>query len=432
MSTRVIGSSKITREAPYAKEVTDKEASHLPAQPAKLVQAVETFLRQHWSTQSAALGLTCGLDVNGDPIEVCHNQHDQDKWASKPEEYRFSHVEFLCYTWHHPSQLPDPSRGDFAGVSTGQTKVWCDVVAIFNNLSSEIKPYFSVTSTWNKVCTLGNGTSYGCLWVEHHYEKGWPNYSHTSKQVTSQFTVIPTLEFSRPFEDVDLRDAVEDQLVADDKYDAWRDGKHALSSDDYRGCTIESVGVEGHDVAFVRIGTKDEAPWKDVPVFLRLGNAVAGYIAHHLKADAIRQCSPTYPVWTDGEKVAKVIFDDEKPNEYANTIAIAAELKATPIPHPKILAHNRVSPTAAVIIMEYVGPDLDRFDHVRYIKQEGDDQLQAKMDDLIKLIIKHGYHPDAASCNFCVNRDGVVYAIDWPDWKRSAPSNVVYMTGLSN
>jgi hypothetical protein len=193
---------KVQREAPYQKEeVIEQDESHLPEQPVKLVQAVEKFFQTHWETESGTIGLMCGLDVNGDPIEECKNQYDADRWPSKPlfEKRQFSHAEFLGFTWHHPSTVPDPLRNNFACVETGKTEKWRDVVAIFNSLAEDIKPYFSVSSTWSPWSTYDNtatggtkGRCTGCLWVQHHFEKSWPNYAHITRPVTSQFVATTT------------------------------------------------------------------------------------------------------------------------------------------------------------------------------------------------------------------------------------------------
>jgi hypothetical protein len=224
------------------------------------------------------------------------------------------------------------------------------------------------------------------------------------------------LEFCKPLDDVDLNAEVAYPRISEETYEAWQRGEIEIPLECYKKCSVEGLGDEGTDFIISRVGkTKKDGPFHGLPVFFRLGDQILQYISSHLDMDKVRLCNPMYPVWTDGEKVAKVIFSESKPNEYSNTIKIAAELESSSIPHPKILAHSQVSPGAAVVVMEYVGPDLGDLDSPKHEPNEEDNLVLDQIESLIALISAHGYIVDGALCNFCL-KDGKVYAIDWADW----------------
>lgn len=222
--------------------------------------------------------------------------------------------------------------------------------------------------------------------------------------------------FHRSTEDICPRDDVFDTLCHSRLHHSFRRGEYTLPASDYKECHVAGVGVEGEDIVFVRAGCKAEYKYYGAPVFFRLSDTLEQYINQHLDTTRIFQCNPDYPVWADGSKVAKVIFSKDKKAEYGNTVRIYEQVKELGIPLPKLLDHCQVSPTAAVVIMEYVGPDFDRFESPKYVFQPGERELKEEVDRLMERIEELGYRVDGAYRNFCLH-NGRVVAIDWPNWE---------------
>lgn len=144
----------------------------------------------------------------------------------------------------------------------------------------------------------------------------------------------------------------------------------------------------------------------------RLSDEIESYIKSQLTNGTIFQCNKSYAVWSDGVKTAKVIYNDVwKKTELERTLEIAQELSKTTIPHTKVLDYKIFEGVGSVLIMDYVGEDLE------VSGLENDPEISKKLDELIKLIESYGYNPDCAECNFCY-KNGTLTAIDYPDWKR--------------
>lgn len=221
--------------------------------------------------------------------------------------------------------------------------------------------------------------------------------------------------FHRSTEGVIPRGDVFSALHRSCLYYSYRDGDHTLEPSDYKECHVAGIGTEGEDIVFARAGHKSEATYVGSPVFFRLSDQLTSYINQHLDSSRIFQCNPDYPVWSDGEKVAKVIFNTDMFDEYNNIIRIYEKIHKLDIPLPKLIDHRQVSNSTAIIIMEYVGPDFDRFDDYGYVLTTEDKEYKNEIDELIQRIRSYGYRPDTAYRNFCLH-NGRVVAIDWADW----------------
>jgi hypothetical protein len=231
-------------------------------------------------------------------------------------------------------------------------------------------------------------------------------------ETTDVKDAITRLAFSAPLEDVRLRDEVEERIDSLNQWKEWCYGKLELPLEDLKDSYIEGIGQEGVSFKLVRVGLKSEGIYHSRPVFCQLNDEMNAYALSHLTSgETIFQCNPSYPVWSDGRRVVKVIFNiGNQKTELERTLKIAEELKTTTIPHCKVLDYKTFGEIGSILVMDYVGRDLD------VLELMDNPIVQKQYDELISLIQSYGYLPDMAKCNFCY-KDGVLTAIDYPDWK---------------
>lgn len=184
------------------------------------------------------------------------------------------------------------------------------------------------------------------------------------------------LLFSRPSESIYLNERVVEK-IGNDVHNEWKFKYFELESDNYLGAEVELFGTEGKGFHFVRVGHKTEGPWSTLPVFFRLSDDIESYIKSQLTNGIIFQCNSSYAVWSDGIKTAKVIYDAYKKDELEKTLEIAKELSKTTIPHTKVIDYKIFPNIGSVLIMDYVGGDLE------VLGLEDDPEISSQLDDLI-------------------------------------------------
>lgn len=194
---------RAVREAPYTKTEPEKVKKRkrrakandwyekdIPPPPDKLGKALEAYVLERWHQGFGPRWISCGLDAKGEPITQFSNFDREFCGDDSFKERCVAQAKFFFFEWHHPDGVPDPSRNNFACVECGCTKDWQKVVRLYNSLSEDVKPYFSVTSRWNIDSQKGQSLwSNTCsVTITHYCDKLWPNYSSSYVDVKSRFT----------------------------------------------------------------------------------------------------------------------------------------------------------------------------------------------------------------------------------------------------
>lgn len=196
---------------------------------------------------------------------------------------------------------------------------------------------------------------------------------------------------------------INDELLTEEELKIYEDRKDLLPIEKFNGCSYQ-IGQEG--VVVRRIGTKINGVNRTH--ILQISDAAIEYISKHLNLNKVFQCSSSYPVWSDGVKVAKMCYTTRSSTDYNDTLRITKELGETNIPHPKLYDSIVLNKRESIIISEYVGRSLDLNDSF--------DEWEDQVDKLVNKITKLGYRVDNHEGNFCV-KDGKLYAIDFDKWK---------------